>query len=189
MQSREADDFPAPQRDAFGRLTPDAPLDFTDPFVLSEAVGRDRPNRRNDVGKLEALLALAERDRAILRSGPTGYFDEAVEDAIRRHQRRQGLAVDGWVAPDGETLRSLRARALDEARIRWGEDRPPTDPARIPGWKEENERAKREFERTDKPDPWLIESFRAVSGWMDRMTGKKLPDWWEQVGGTRGEQR
>ena len=56
-------------------------------------------DRRDDVAKLEGLLAFVADEAALQRSGPTGAFDDAVEAALKRYQRRQGLAVDGRVAP------------------------------------------------------------------------------------------
>jgi hypothetical protein len=74
-------------------------------FALSDAVGPRRRNRRNDVLKVETLLANAgDHD---LEDGPTGYAGAHLDQAIRAFQKRRELEVDGVLEPDGETIAQL----------------------------------------------------------------------------------
>ena len=148
---------PRENRDPLGRLPAARPIDFASPFELIDAVGRGRPNRRDDVAKLEGLLALADRNRALLRSGPTGAFDDALEQATKAHQARRRLAVDGWAAPGGETIRSLQAAARERiapARSDAGAVA-PVDPSE---WEDPSYRID-----SFPPDPWWQDFLRAVA--------------------------
>lgn len=70
----------------------------SDWFELSGHTGRGFDTRRDDAIRIEAILAnsgdldLAETD------GPTGYWGTGLDTALRRYQKRNGLAVDGWLA-------------------------------------------------------------------------------------------
>lgn len=79
-----------------------------DPFLLQESVGRDQPNRRPDVFRLQALLHRESHLDATTTGGPTGYWGGRDDTALRAFQKENRLAIDGWAAPDGETIGTLR---------------------------------------------------------------------------------
>ena len=170
------------ERDPFGRLPAAPRIDFAELFALSAAVGRGRPNLRNDVAKLEGLLAVADRDPALVRRGPTGQFDDAVEAALARYQRTRGLSADGWLRPDGETMRSLgpevrRVAARRLVRI------PPPEPEAAAQFHREMDR-----EEADPfwaaPDP-LWRQFLSALG-IAVLGPSWPPEKVPQVGGVRG---
>ena len=74
---------------------------------IRNAVGEAGRNERNDVAKVESLLALTgdlDLDRT---EGPTGYWSARADEAARNFQKRKGLKVDGKLNPHGPTLRQL----------------------------------------------------------------------------------
>lgn len=165
---------PRQRRDPFGRLPrADPSFDFSAPLSLQAAVGRGGANRRDDVAKLEGLLALAG-DRALLRSGPTGNFDEVVERALASYQSRRGLRVDGRAAPEGETMRALAADAA----------RPTGDPSEAEASKASRSRPATAEEMAGIPATPLWQTFfQAVK---ELVLGPSLPpERTPLVGGTR----
>jgi peptidoglycan hydrolase-like protein with peptidoglycan-binding domain len=67
--------------------------------------------------------------------GPTGYYGTRLEEAIKGFQKQNGLSVDGWLAPGGETIRALKravpAGSFIENKPRWDEEgTPPIVPPR-----------------------------------------------------------
>lgn len=116
---------PEPEHDPFGRIgtgNPDweaargawmdgAPLGalFGDRvFDLNDAVGTNRANQRGDVFRLQALMHREGALDALATGGPTGYWSSSNEAALRDLQKQNGLMVDGWVRPGGETMSFLR---------------------------------------------------------------------------------
>ncbi len=102
--------------------------------TLSDHVGPRRRNRRDDVAKVELMLGGQGYLDLARTNGPTGYFGAPQEQAIRRLQADRGLSVDGWAAPDGETVASLRQglRASPGVGVLHGgagDDRPAPGPA------------------------------------------------------------
>ena len=99
---------------------------------LSDHVGPRRRNRRDDVAKVELMLGGQGYLDLARTNGPTGYFGAPQEQAIRRLQADRGLTVDGWAAPDGETVASLRQGLTvtgdETARGGAGADRPAPGP-------------------------------------------------------------
>ena len=96
-------------------------------FHMRAPVGYNEPNGRIDVAKLETLL---DRDGAMdLKGldGPTGLYGFDKDKGIRTFQKGNGLKVDGLVMPNGETMRTLKARlatkrAQPAAQSTGGED-------------------------------------------------------------------
>ncbi|PJI37498.1 peptidoglycan-binding domain-containing protein [Ferrovibrio sp.] len=77
-------------------------------FRLNRPVGTGRANQRGDVFKLQALLHREGMLDAESTGGPTGYWGNRDDAAMRDYQKDGGLTVDGWAAPDGPTLAALR---------------------------------------------------------------------------------
>ncbi|MFC3675892.1 peptidoglycan-binding domain-containing protein [Ferrovibrio xuzhouensis] len=77
-------------------------------FDLNGSVGANQPNQRGDVFKMQGLLHREGHLDAEATGGPTGYWGGRDDAALRGFQKENGLAVDGWAAPDGETMTWLR---------------------------------------------------------------------------------
>jgi hypothetical protein len=77
-------------------------------FDLSGPVGLRVGAARADAIRLEGILANSGDLDLGERGGPTGYWGLAQDKALRGYQRRNGLAVDGWASPDGETIAHMR---------------------------------------------------------------------------------
>lgn len=77
-------------------------------FRLNGPVGTGRANQRGDVFKLQALLHREGMLDAAATGGPTGYWGNRDDVAMRDYQKDGGLKVDGWAAPGGPTLAALR---------------------------------------------------------------------------------
>lgn len=88
----------APLRDIFGDSL----------FRLNAPVGTGRANQRGDVFKLQALLHREGALDAEATGGPTGYWGNRDDAAMREYQKAGDLTVDGWAAPDGPTMAALR---------------------------------------------------------------------------------
>jgi hypothetical protein len=78
---------------------------------LKQPVGRDAPNRPDDVTRLQRALSetgdytfTAPRERS-------GVMTPNLETAVTRYQRRTGLNPDGVVAPNGPTVQQIAAEA------------------------------------------------------------------------------
>lgn len=78
------------------------------PFGLFGSVGRDKQNRRGDVFKLQALLHREGHLDAEATGGPTGYWGNRDDDALRAFQKGNGLTIDGYADPNGETIGKLK---------------------------------------------------------------------------------
>jgi len=85
----------------------------TDFFDFAGGVGRDQPNDRGDVIKLEGLLGNSGHYDVSRTDGPTGWWGTPLENGLKSYQKDKGLAVDGFVLPKGETLGSLKDDLLD----------------------------------------------------------------------------
>lgn len=73
-------------------------------FDLADEVGRGRANQRSDVIKIESLLGRAGLFDVERLDGPLGYANEQLDKPIRDFQRKNGLAIDGYLRPDGPTI-------------------------------------------------------------------------------------
>jgi len=73
-------------------------------FDLADEVGRGRANQRSDVIKIESLLGRAGLFDVERLDGPLGYANEQLDKPIRDFQRKNGLAVDGYLRPEGPTI-------------------------------------------------------------------------------------
>lgn len=139
------DDLARPKRrrpfderpDPFGRLPellpePDARPAFDDPLALAEPVGADGRNRRDDVARIETLLDAAGYLDLDETDGPTGFFGQRLDQAIRRFQKDRGLKIDGAILPGGETIGAFAALVPSQPssleRPRW--TTPPIVPDR-----------------------------------------------------------
>ena len=76
---------------------------------LKADIGNNRTNNPDDVigvKKILGALGLYDADKA---PEPHGYMTADADTAIRRFQDVKGLKVDGYMLPDGETERALKA--------------------------------------------------------------------------------
>lgn len=76
-------------------------------FDLRAGVGTQQPNRRGDVFKLQALLHREGFLDAAATEGPTGFWGGRDEYALRKFQKENGLTIDGFALPDGETMQTI----------------------------------------------------------------------------------
>lgn len=77
-------------------------------FDLNGTVGTGQANQRGDVFKLQALLHREGVLNAAATGGPTGYWGNRDDAALRDLQKQNDLTVDGWAGPRGETMNWLR---------------------------------------------------------------------------------
>jgi len=77
-------------------------------FDFQDAVGAGKANRRADVFRLQTLLHREGYLDAAATEGPTGYWGGRDDYALRRFQKENGLGIDGWAGPGGETIDTLR---------------------------------------------------------------------------------
>ncbi|MBI3505878.1 MAG: peptidoglycan-binding protein, partial [Proteobacteria bacterium] len=77
-------------------------------FDLEDWVGPQHPSKRGDVAKLEGILANAGDYSLERTQGPTGYWGLALDDGIRKYQKRNGLKTDGILRPGGPTIEHMR---------------------------------------------------------------------------------
>lgn len=89
---------------ALGRLDRHRLDDLLD---IRGGIGRGEVNDREDIARLETLLAHTGHRDLKSTSGPTGLFGSPQENAIRGFQKDQGLREDGILRPGGETLTTL----------------------------------------------------------------------------------
>jgi hypothetical protein len=106
-------DGPTPDADGKRRGTLEVPRLRRRPGDnrLKQPVGRDAPNRPDDVARLQRALSetgdytfTAPRERS-------GVMSANLDTAVTRYQRRIGLNPDGVVAPDGPTVQQIAAEA------------------------------------------------------------------------------
>lgn len=74
-----------------------------DLFKLSAPVGRGQENNPLDVAKVESLMGATGHLDIEKTDGPTGYFGERLEGAVKEFQKEKSLKVDGLIKPEGET--------------------------------------------------------------------------------------
>jgi len=87
-------------------------LRLEDRFRLRGSVGRGRPNEPGDVATVETLLRQTGDLDFRRDSEPTGLFGVPLEEATRRFQRRNRLAVDGIVTPEDETIQAIERESF-----------------------------------------------------------------------------
>jgi len=107
------------RRDPFGRIDEDSDSGFREvrqrPLVqnvrkltnLEDNVGRNEPNNRRDVAKVETLMAREGRFDISRTDGPTGIFSIGLEGSIKDFQTDNSLKSDGLITPRGETITSM----------------------------------------------------------------------------------
>ena len=78
-----------------------------DYFSFGAPVGRDSVNAREDVVRAQTLLGHAGYFDMERTEGPTGWYGKPLELGIRKFQKDNGLTVDGYMEPGGETLSAL----------------------------------------------------------------------------------
>lgn len=76
-------------------------------FELQDGVGAGKLNRRGDVFKLQALLHREGFLDAAATEGPTGFWGGRDDYALRKFQKENGLSIDGFALPDGETMQTI----------------------------------------------------------------------------------
>jgi len=77
-------------------------------FTLEDTVGKNGKNRPGDVFKVQSLLhreGLLDADKT---AGPTGFLGLYDHEAIEKFQKENGLKVDGWMGPKGETIQAFQ---------------------------------------------------------------------------------
>lgn len=108
----KAEEFPDPGWEAArGDWMNGAPLGeiFGDGlFDLQAGVGADQANRRGDVFKLQALLHREGYLDSAATDGPTGYWGGRDDYALRNFQKENGLSIDGFAEPGGETMSTIK---------------------------------------------------------------------------------
>lgn len=77
-----------------------------DDFRPRAAVGNGRGCQLGDVLSLRAALNTLGRHGPKDRHLPC--LDQMLDTLVRAYQRNRGLKIDGWLAPDGPTARSIR---------------------------------------------------------------------------------
>lgn len=77
-------------------------------FDLQAGVGAEQPNRRGDVFKLQALLHREGFLDSAATEGPTGYWGGRDDYALRNFQKENGLSIDGFAEPAGETISTIK---------------------------------------------------------------------------------
>lgn len=77
-------------------------------FDLLEGVGAGQSNRSADVAKLQALLHREGFLDSEATEGPTGFWGGRDNAALRQFQKEHDLSVDGFAAPGGETISTIR---------------------------------------------------------------------------------
>jgi len=124
-------------------------------LTLEQGVGRTANNPRRDVELVEILLGANGYLNPDDARGPTGYFGQRVEQAIKRFQKDKGLSADGRIDPAGETLRSLKnglITLVDDNPKDGGDDAPEDE---SDGW--------------EPKEPNLLEKILTwISSWINR---------------------
>ncbi len=91
-----------------GEVDDTSPPAADDPYALSAGVGRDAPNRRDDVLRVETVLSRLGRFDTTPTGGPPGYPGMRLVESLTGLQKDHGLTVDGRALPGGETLGAMR---------------------------------------------------------------------------------
>ncbi len=107
------------QRDNFGRINEEEDRSFQrirqnrkgEPAQslgnISAGVGRNQPNTRADVARVETLMERNDSFDLSGTEGPTGLFSIGLDSAIRDFQGARDLKQDGLIFPRGETVSAL----------------------------------------------------------------------------------
>jgi hypothetical protein len=104
-------------REMWKRGTPLDDLYRDGPFTLRGPVGLYKENQRGDVAKVQSLLHDVGYFDANETDGPTGIYAKALMDeSIRKFQDDHGLAADGYLEPDGETIGQLETLLGEHTR-------------------------------------------------------------------------
>jgi hypothetical protein len=112
-------DGPAPDADGKRRGTLEVPRLRRRPGDdrLKQPVGRDAPNRPDDVTRLQRALSetgdytfTAPRERS-------GVMSPNLETALTRYQSRTGLKPDGYAAPGGPTIQRVNGEAAEFSEL------------------------------------------------------------------------
>jgi peptidoglycan hydrolase-like protein with peptidoglycan-binding domain len=74
-------------------------------------------NRREDVRTIQRSLGALGLMPEDPFDDPRGFIDEPTDKALRSFQESNGLRVDGWAGPGGETERALRDGLIDLSRF------------------------------------------------------------------------
>lgn len=82
-----------------------------DYFHLGAPIGRDAPNRRVDLIKVETILGNTGDYDLRSTDGPTGFWSPLKDQAILGFQQRKGLKVDGLLNPGGPTITAMKGLA------------------------------------------------------------------------------
>ncbi len=97
--------------------------------ALSGAVGNGFDNERKDVQNVQRALGALDYMPEDPFDRPHGFIDEPTTKAVKRFQADNGLTVDGWLAPHGETekalskeLGALAQRSANAWREFWGRE-------------------------------------------------------------------
>lgn len=77
---------------------------------LKGVVGNNRDNDLEDVLSVKRGLSEAGYYDLTRAPEPHGYITKEMDDGIRRFQQDNGLRVDGYLLPGGETENALRRR-------------------------------------------------------------------------------
>ncbi len=77
--------------------------------MLTNSVGNNRKNEASDVIAVQQKLSTLGYVSPLKRFEPTGILDNDTVKGIRSFQRNNGLTVDGWLEPNGETEQALNS--------------------------------------------------------------------------------
>lgn len=83
---------------------------------ISARVGSGMENRRDDVRAIQRSLGALGLMTEDPFDDPHGFIDEQTDGALRTFQGRNGLRVDGWAGPGGETERTLHEALAEVVR-------------------------------------------------------------------------
>ena len=92
-------------------------INEADLFKLSAPVGRTQKNNPIDVAKVEAVMGATGNLDLSVTSGPTGYFGERLEGAVKEFQKKENLQIDGVLNPEGQTIaqaETIAEKTIDE---------------------------------------------------------------------------
>jgi hypothetical protein len=79
-------------------------------FSLNNEVGLGRKNNRSDVLKVQSILGESGHYDLERTDGPTGFMGSDFDENIKDFQRDNGLEVDGWLKPNGPTIKTMKKK-------------------------------------------------------------------------------
>jgi hypothetical protein len=118
---------------------------------LKKPVGRDAPNRPDDVARLQRALSETDDYTFTAPRERSGVMSANLETALTRYQRRTGLKPDGVVAPGGPTVQQIAAEA--EANVEKGFGESETF-ERLPASNQETEDLQKDDPTAGNPEAW-----------------------------------